>query len=83
MCNSQEEVHNKSFKFLNFWTGHHQFITVVTDNWKVDFVGDPFSMFHAKLKKDKATLSNWSKQAFGNIFQRVANLEKKVKVMEI
>lgn len=40
-------------------------------------------MFHAKLKKVKKILSQWSKEAFGNIFQKVANLKETVWIKEI
>lgn len=53
------------------------------ENWKLDFLGDPFVVFHAKLNKVKVALAKWSKIAFGNIFQKVATLEEEIKVKEI
>ncbi|KAK4726324.1 hypothetical protein R3W88_031241 [Solanum pinnatisectum] len=32
----------KPFRFLNFWTKHHQFKKIISQNWNVDFVGSPF-----------------------------------------
>lgn len=48
------------------------------ENWKIDFVGDPFVEFHAKLKRVKKALATWSKAAFGYVFKEVATLEDQV-----
>ncbi|XP_070031995.1 uncharacterized protein [Nicotiana tomentosiformis] len=48
----------KPFRFLNLWTKHATFMDVVTQNWNVDFIGDPFLIFKHKLKKVKAALSS-------------------------
>lgn len=56
---------------------------MVKANCVVDFVGDPFVMFHAKLQKLKKAISTWSRDTYGNIVQKVASLEDKVKVREI
>lgn len=47
-----------------------------------DFEGDPFSMFHCKLKKVKKALTQWSKVTCGNIFQEIATLEEVIRVQE-
>lgn len=51
--------------------------------WKIDFVGDPFIEFHAKLKSVKLALIKWSRATFGNIFQKTSTLEVKIRVREI
>lgn len=55
---------------------------MVKRNWQVDFCGDPFLMFHAKLKKVKTALTGWSKREFSNIFIQRATLEDIVRVKE-
>ncbi|XP_019242574.1 PREDICTED: uncharacterized protein LOC109222709 [Nicotiana attenuata] len=72
----------KAFRFLNFWIKHPTFKSVVRENWKVDFSGDPFYMFNQKLKKLKRALSGWSKSTYGDIFQKIASLEEVVLVHE-
>ncbi|XP_019232974.1 PREDICTED: uncharacterized protein LOC109213617 [Nicotiana attenuata] len=73
---------NETFRFLNFWIKHPTFKDVVKDNWKVDFVGDPFYMFNQKLKRLKKALTAWSRITYGNIFQKIASLEEVVIVHE-
>lgn len=82
-CNSQEDQVFKPFRFFSFWLKHPQFKYVIEDNWRIDFKDDLFIEFHAKLKKFKAALVAWSRNSFGNIFQKRASLEDEVKVKEI
>jgi len=56
-CNTDSEPVIKPFKFLNFWTKHKEFKKIVEDNWKIDFVGSPFTEVHAKMKKVKVALA--------------------------
>ncbi|XP_015169816.1 uncharacterized protein [Solanum tuberosum] len=58
------------------------FKNIVEENWKVDFAGNPFIEFHAKLKKVKKALSIWSKEVFGDIFQQISTIEDIIKVKE-
>ncbi|KAK4706689.1 hypothetical protein R3W88_033755 [Solanum pinnatisectum] len=73
---------------FTWWNGrieeakHKQFKNIVEENWKVDFAGNPFIEFHAKLKKVKKALSIWSKEVFGDIFQQIATIEDIIKVKE-
>ncbi|KAH0761343.1 hypothetical protein KY290_017416 [Solanum tuberosum] len=83
VCNSEEEINIKPFKFLNFWSKHPNFTKVVEDNWKIDFMGSPFVEFQVKMKKVKGALAKWSKETFGNIFQQIATLEDAIRVKEI
>ncbi|WMV21122.1 hypothetical protein MTR67_014507 [Solanum verrucosum] len=80
---SREDVFIKPFRFLNFWSKHKHFKQVVADNWSVDFVGNPFIEFHAKMKRVKKALSMWSKSAYGNVFQQIATIEDMIRVKEI
>ncbi|XP_060211999.1 uncharacterized protein LOC132639578 [Lycium barbarum] len=64
-------------------TAHHTFIEVVKENWTVDFCGNPFYVFHHKLKKLKRALVQWSRNTYGNIFQQIATIEDTIKVKEL
>lgn len=55
---------------------------MVKRNWRADFLGNPFIIFHHKMKKVKKALSQWSKDIFGNSFQEVIILEEISKVLE-
>uniref|UniRef100_M1AL69 RNA-directed DNA polymerase (Reverse transcriptase); Ribonuclease H n=1 Tax=Solanum tuberosum TaxID=4113 RepID=M1AL69_SOLTU len=82
ICKSAEEIMVKPFRFLNFWRKHKNFKKIVAENWTVEFAGNPFIEFHAKMKKVKKALTGWSKEAFGNIFQQIATMEDVIKVKE-
>lgn len=73
----------KPFRFLNFWTKHKQFKDIVRQNWIANFVGSPFMELQANLKRVRKALSVWTREAYGNIFQKVATLEDVIKVKEI
>ncbi|KAG5631163.1 hypothetical protein H5410_002880 [Solanum commersonii] len=45
-----EEPVVKPFKFLEFWTKHPDFEKVIEENWKIDFVGNPFIEFQTNIK---------------------------------
>ncbi|KAH0742871.1 hypothetical protein KY290_030864 [Solanum tuberosum] len=55
---------------------------IVTQNWKIDFAGSPFVVFQAKIKKVKKALARWSREVFGNVFQRISTIEDVIKVKE-
>lgn len=48
----------------------------------INFVGDPFTKFYAKLKKVKKALARWSKETFGDVLKRVLDLEDQVYIKE-
>lgn len=58
----------KPFIFLNFRLKENSFREVVNDHWNADFEGDPFNLFHYKLKRVKKVLKQLSRTTFGNIF---------------
>ncbi|KAH0693029.1 hypothetical protein KY290_021200 [Solanum tuberosum] len=82
-CNLADMNVIKPFKFFNFWTKHPEYLEVVKEAWQIDFVGDPFSEYHAKMKRVKKALTEWSKKTYGNIFEKMATLEDLVRVKEI
>ncbi|XP_059280740.1 uncharacterized protein LOC132034410 [Lycium ferocissimum] len=83
VCDNQNEVVVKPFKFLNFWTSHPKFLEVVEKNWCLDFAANPFIEFQAKMKKVKHALAGWSRETFGNIFQQISTMEDVIKVKEL
>ncbi|XP_016570806.2 uncharacterized protein LOC107868645 [Capsicum annuum] len=72
----------KPFRFFNFWLKEESCMEVIRQNWKTDIEGNPFVMFHQKLKRTKVALTERSKQTFGNMFQEIATLEDVIKVRE-
>ncbi|XP_019230679.1 PREDICTED: uncharacterized protein LOC109211586 [Nicotiana attenuata] len=47
-----------------------------------NFSASPYILFNHKLKKLKKVLSGWSRDTFGDIFQKIASLEEVVRVHE-
>ncbi|XP_055831093.1 uncharacterized protein LOC129900189 [Solanum dulcamara] len=82
ICRTEEKNIIRPFRFLNFWTKHHQFKEVVQANWKTDIMGNPFMIFHAKLKNVKKALIKWSRYMFVNIFQHIPTIEDIIKTKE-
>ncbi|KAH0666246.1 hypothetical protein KY285_027452 [Solanum tuberosum] len=83
MCDDSQEQVVKPFRFLNFWTKHKDFMKIVEESWIEEITGSPFFIVHSKLKRTKTTLSKWSKETFGNIFQKIATMEDVVKTKEV
>ncbi|XP_016482447.2 uncharacterized protein LOC107803276 [Nicotiana tabacum] len=85
-CDPNLITAKKQFRFLNFWTDHNTFQEVVKENWVDDLAANSqvtsFTIFNNKLKKLKKVLSRWSKDIYGDIFQKVASLEEVVLVHE-
>ncbi|KAG5600885.1 hypothetical protein H5410_032255 [Solanum commersonii] len=59
MSNRQIRLRHVPFRFLNLWLRDESFIEVVRNHWSADFAGDPFSLFHHKLKRVKKALTQW------------------------
>ncbi|XP_059292492.1 uncharacterized protein LOC132045941 [Lycium ferocissimum] len=83
VCDSQEEVVVKPFKFLNFWSQHPKFLELVQDNWCLDFAANPFTEFQANMKKMKLALAKWSNDTYGNIFLQISTIDYGIKVKEL
>ncbi|KAH0692608.1 hypothetical protein KY285_019705 [Solanum tuberosum] len=83
LCNSNQDLIVKPFKFLNFWIKHSSFKKIVEDSWTTQATGSPFSILHMKMKRLKVVLTQWSKATFGNIFQKIDTLEDVIKEKEI
>ncbi|XP_060200225.1 uncharacterized protein LOC132628463 [Lycium barbarum] len=81
-CKDQVPKVRKSFKFLNFWAKHDTFMDIVKANWKTEVQGNAFMIFSSKLKNMRKALSQWSRATFGDIFQKISNLEEVIKAHE-
>ncbi|XP_070021012.1 uncharacterized protein [Nicotiana sylvestris] len=75
-----------NFQFQQTFPGievqHLSKTDVVKENWATDFSANPYILFNHKLKKLKKALSLWSKDTFGDIFQKIASMEEVVMVHE-
>ncbi|XP_015161095.1 uncharacterized protein [Solanum tuberosum] len=79
---AREDDQIKYFKFLNCWTDQPNFLDIVKACWDRNVEGNIMWKFHQKLKRLSKTLSNWSREEFGDIFAKVRDFEEKVKTME-
>ncbi|XP_049368194.1 uncharacterized protein LOC125833087 [Solanum verrucosum] len=82
-CNSDQEPVSRPFKFLNFWTKHVNFKKIVEENWRNQVEGSPFTIFHTRMRQLKTVLTQWSKETFGNIFQKIATMKDVIKGKEV
>lgn len=65
----------KPFKFLNAWFCHPSFMDVVKSTWSTPTVGHPIFILQSKLKLLKLALKTWNKDVFGNIHQKVIDVD--------
>ncbi|KAH0646562.1 hypothetical protein KY284_034446 [Solanum tuberosum] len=72
----------KYFRFLNCWVEQPSFENTVSACWNRPIEGNPMWIFHQKMKRLASTLSAWSKMQFGDIYAKVRDFEKRVKVAE-
>lgn len=72
----------KCFRFLNLWTKHESFKSVVEENWQADFHANPFVLFKHKIKRLKKALTTWSRETYGDILQKISSLEEVIQVHE-
>ncbi|XP_047267564.1 uncharacterized protein LOC107876494 [Capsicum annuum] len=72
----------KSSRFLNMWLSQKYCMEVIKANQHTQVQGNPFIMFHHKMKQVKNALVKWSMEHFDNIFQEIATLEEINKVKE-
>ncbi|OMO60226.1 reverse transcriptase [Corchorus capsularis] len=69
----------KPFKFFNFWTKHDDFLPLVNRVWQEPVFGNPMSRLFNKLKNLKPHLTNFNREHFGNLPQKV--VEKKAEIV--
>src|SRR5438270_6158382 len=72
-----------SFRFINAWSKHHDFLNIVKETWDTELNDRPIKKFSAKLKLLKAKLSVWNKTIFENITQNIKLAEDELIQKEI
>ncbi|XP_009614640.1 uncharacterized protein [Nicotiana tomentosiformis] len=80
-ANTQWEP-KKYFKFLDFWTEQDDFLKVVEQAWQIQVEGGPMWKFHLKLKNVCKSLSSWSRNTIGNIFDKIKELQNRLAELE-
>ena len=73
----------RSFRFLNFWSSHQDFLGIVRESWGSNTLGSSMYHFLAKLKRVKNGLRVWSKETFRNVFSSVQVAEARVVEAEL
>ncbi|XVF23164.1 hypothetical protein REPUB_Repub13aG0013700 [Reevesia pubescens] len=74
----------KPFKFFNCWPHHKDFHIMVKENWSEwNNLGIDSAAMNLKLRKLKLILKDWNKNVFGSIDQKLINLDKKVKDIDL
>ncbi|XP_055806946.1 uncharacterized protein LOC129875705 [Solanum dulcamara] len=81
-CVNRQVKTIKYFKFLQCWVDNDAFLDTVKTCWERPIEGSPIRRFHQKLKRVSNTLSNWSRQQYGDIFTTMKDFEEKVRNVE-
>ncbi|VFQ64094.1 unnamed protein product [Cuscuta campestris] len=76
-CQLEDFKGAKPFRCQDFWFTHNNFLKVVKDNWTQQPMIGGMRGLVIKLKGLKATLKNWSRETFGDIFEAVKEAEFK------
>ncbi|XP_070010390.1 uncharacterized protein [Nicotiana sylvestris] len=80
--NVRQDTSKNYFKFLNCWVENEGFIPLVQEIWNQEVGGNAMWIFHQKLKAVSNALSKWSRQEYGDIFQKANKYEEKMKLVE-
>ncbi|KAK6789979.1 hypothetical protein RDI58_013779 [Solanum bulbocastanum] len=72
----------KYFKFFNVWTEHENFLGTIQRCWEELVVGNHMYILHQKIKKTCKMLSLWSRETYGNSYEKPKRLEAQMKVLE-
>ncbi|KAK4394438.1 hypothetical protein Sango_1598100, partial [Sesamum angolense] len=70
------ELKVSSFRFQHMWTMHSEFLGVVRQNWQYPTVGSGMMRLQQKMTRLKHCLKEWNKMVFGNMFDKVAAVER-------
>ncbi|WMV32827.1 hypothetical protein MTR67_026212 [Solanum verrucosum] len=68
---------NPTGKIWLFWSNE-----TVQQCWEKRVTGNPMWRLHQKMKRVSATLSNWSKREYGDIFTKVREFEETIRQSE-
>lgn len=72
-----------SFKFLNMWTSHHDFLNVVKTSWDLPLDALGVHRFWFKQQHLKSELKRWNKHDFGDIFAQLKSHESACAALEL
>ena len=75
---SKDSNHTKYFKFVNSWVDIPHFMDTVQTCWDREVNCTGMWRFNHKQKRLPNTLSTWSKEEYGDIFQNVRMYEDQV-----
>ncbi|KAL2250197.1 UNVERIFIED_CONTAM: hypothetical protein Sindi_2493400, partial [Sesamum indicum] len=68
-----------SFRFQHMWITHPGFLEVVRRDWQYPTIGSGMVRLQQKLTRLKHCLKEWNRTVFGNVFDRVAAVERDLK----
>ncbi|XP_073137349.1 uncharacterized protein [Henckelia pumila] len=71
-----------SFRFQSMWTRHPGFLQTVRLNWNMPCSLQGMPRLFAMLKRLKGHLKWWNRDVFGNIFDKIAEAERSVRLAE-
>ncbi|XP_073139125.1 uncharacterized protein [Henckelia pumila] len=71
-----------SFRFQSMWTRHPGFLQTVRLNWNMPCSLQGMPRLFAKLKRLKGHLKLWNRDVFENLFDKIAEAERSVRLAE-
>ncbi|XP_073133406.1 uncharacterized protein [Henckelia pumila] len=71
-----------SFRFQSMWTRHPGFLQTIRLNWNMPSSLQGMPKLFAKLKRLKGHLKWWNRDVFGNLFAKIAEAERSVRLAE-
>ncbi|XP_073154059.1 uncharacterized protein [Henckelia pumila] len=71
-----------SFRFQSMWTRHPGFLQTIRLNWNMPCSLQGMPRLFAKLKRLKGHLKWWNRDVFGNLFDKIAEAERSVRLAE-
>lgn len=75
-CVDRNTTTIKQFKFLHCWVDNTTFLNTAKNCWGRPIKGNPMRVFHWKIRRISNTVSNWSRQKYGDIFSTVKEWRK-------
>uniref|UniRef100_A0A7N0ZZX1 Endonuclease/exonuclease/phosphatase domain-containing protein n=1 Tax=Kalanchoe fedtschenkoi TaxID=63787 RepID=A0A7N0ZZX1_KALFE len=73
----RRERQGANFKYLRIWKSHATFHRTIQDAWEGRRDRDPLVNLGRKLKDTAKALGRWNKSTFGNVDQRLKDMELK------
>lgn len=73
---------NNNFKFEAMWTNRIDFHPTVAQAWSLDLPGTPLTSFISRCTSLQVKLKHWSKNAFGNLFQKIKDLNAELELIQ-